>query len=235
MTGVVLGIAGLLAAGYAFECLRRRMPAGAGSARSSSRWKLWLLLAIFAFPVATIMLAKLLNSDVLGWVFGLSLMFGAALLPCAAVFYLGMRLKPRVPSRSAATEWPATAPSASLTVQVERGSVHASDDAPSRRIALPAGATLRELLASALADAYLPTISGGRATWIVEASGGSGGGFAPIAVCAQEWPAPFFLVEADRAAAGQFGDAVAVLNFRYRGQDDPDAVVGDLKRHAHER
>ena len=182
-----------------------------------------------AFPIVTLMLAKLFNSDALGWIFGLTLMFGVAMLPCVAIFYAGMKLNARIGRgrrESTATADVSTPP---FTVQVEREDVHASNDAPSKRIALQPGATIRTMLERAIADAYLPGISGGKATWVVESSvAGASAAFAPIAVCAQQWPEPAFLVPGNTPAAVHFGSTAPSLSFRYRRQDDPDRVLAEL-------
>ena len=97
---LILIFAGLLAGGYLYGRLRtahglrrqRERPAGAPPPRrrTGAAW-----LAIFVVPVAILLLAQMFQSDVLGWVFGLSLMFIAAMLPCIAVFFVGVRLARR--------------------------------------------------------------------------------------------------------------------------------------------
>nr|WP_295786468.1 hypothetical protein [Rhodoferax sp.] len=233
MRSVILGILGLLAAGFAFEWVWQRLPASWQAIAAGSRWgsrtKAAIVLVIVAFPVATILLAKLLRSDALGWIFGLTLVLGLAILPCAAIFYIGMKLNARMRcgrGKSSATSDALTGP---LNVQVERGSVHASDEAPPRRIGVQSGTTIRTMLELATADAYLPRISGGKATWVVESTSAGGGKiFVPIAVCAQQWAEPAFLALADSSVAAHFGSSALCLNFRYRCQDDPDAVLAEM-------
>ncbi|MEO6281380.1 hypothetical protein [Roseateles sp.] len=182
------------------------------------------MLAVIAFPVVTLLLAKLFSSDLLGWVFGLTLMAGLAMLPCAAIFYLGLRLgsRGRASTHAAAVN---------LTVRIERGTVHASDDAPSRRITVPPGTTLRALVALALEDLSNARIAGGKATWIVESSGaGAGAALQPIAVCAQQWTGVRFLIPADGSVAAHFGATLPRLNLRYRGQDDPEDALAALRQ-----
>ena len=50
----------------------------------------------------------------------------------------------------------------------------------------------------------------------------------PVAVCAQQWPKVKFLVEAEFSVASHFGAVLPSLNFNYRSQQDPDAVVAAL-------
>lgn len=188
-----------------------------------------VLVAIIAVPVSTLMLAKLFNSNTLGWMFGLMLMAGAALMPVVLLGWAVLALVRRIARGRVETPSTATFGTLPLTVLVERGSVHASDDAPSRQIAVPPGSTLRALIESAIANAYLPRISGGKATWIVESNGGGAGtGFAPVAVCAQQWATPVLLAPAGTTVAGHFGRVTPRLNLRYRCQDDPHTVLAEV-------
>ena len=50
----------------------------------------------------------------------------------------------------------------------------------------------------------------------------------PVAVSAQQWPDVKFLVEAEVSVARHFGAVLPRLNFNYRSQQDPDAVVAAL-------
>ena len=189
--------------------------------------KTLVLFGIVALPVGLLMLAKLFDSAVLGWMFGLTLMAGMAMLPLVVIGYGGYRLVRWIVGRS--RQHAGTPAESSIrTVQVERGSVHASDDAPSRQITVPAGCALREVVAEASADGYLPRISGGRATWVVESTSADGPGFTPIAVWSQQWREPTFVSDPDQPAASHFGSASPSLRFRYRCQDDPDGVLKEL-------
>lgn len=70
---------------------------------------------------------------------------------------------------------------------------------------------------------FLPRIAGGRATWIVE-------GTHPLAVVAQQWPSPAFLVEPDTPISECLGkDAGKSLRFRYHCQVDPHIVLECLR------
>jgi hypothetical protein len=222
---VITVILGLLAAGFATGRVRSARPDGRAPRTPPRRTLAIIVVVMVALPVATLMLAKLLHSDVLGWVFGLSLIAGLALLPCAAIFYVGLRFGSRRQRAPVSTLDQTT----DLLVQVERGSVHASDDAPSRQVSVPPQATLRELLAVSMADSYIPSISGGQATWVVESSSArAGDALRPIAVAAQQWVDVMFLLPADVSVATHFGATRPRLSFVYRCQDNPDAVAASL-------
>jgi len=72
-----------------------------------------------------------------------------------------------------------------------------------------------------IAASYLPSISGGKATWILETNS------APLAVIAQQWPQPRFLVEPGRRIGADVGSGD--LYFRYWCQVDPDLVYECLR------
>ncbi len=125
-----------------------------------------------------------------------------------------------------------------LEMRVERGTVHASDDAPSKQISVAPGTTVRAMVATAIADAYLPSITGGKATWIVESSGAGRGAetpnacgtaLRPIAVCAQQWTEVKFLIDADVLVGTHFGETLPLLNLRYRCQAEPETVLRELQ------
>jgi len=84
-------------------------------------------------------------------------------------------------------------PAQDLRIKADRDSVCAGDDCEShdRIFAAPLHATVADLVDLATAVCPLASISGGLATWVVEA-GGYGG--RPLAVIAQQWPAPRWLV-----------------------------------------
>lgn len=206
MIGMIAAVSGLLAAGFMVGRVRRaKARAGAGVRPASAargRIKTVIVVLIVAFPTMTLMLAKLLQSDMLGWVFGLTLIAGVALLPCAALFYLGLQIG----SRTARGGKPPDEAVVNMVVQIDRTGVHASDDAPSGLITVAPDTTLRALVALATAERFLPDISGGKAIWVVESSGGGAGADStadggathhPVAVCAQQWPEVKFLVAAD--------------------------------------
>lgn len=110
---------------------------------------------------------------------------------------------------------------------VWRDSVAAGDDidAP-HEIKLPVeeSASVAHVIVKVTSTSYLPNISGGRATWIVEA------GSQPIAVLAQQWSEPRYLVHAAQPIDQLVGNAARChIYFKYWCQADPDAVLECLK------
>lgn len=181
-------------------------------------------------PVGLILLAKLFHSDTLGWMFGLTLMFALALLPCGAIVALGFAAgslahrRDGRPATGAAARAHGGAPvdtAAPWRVRIDRDGVHASDEPRAETIAVPPGTTWLALLDRVGARRYLPAIRGGHATWVAELRGRAAP--VPIGVCAQQWPAPRLLV-ADAVARPPWGEAHVSLHFRYLCQQDPDAV-----------
>jgi len=116
---------------------------------------------------------------------------------------------------------------AGMTVRVTRESVAAGDDidAPHERtFALPAGTSLETALATVMSARYLPSISGGLATWSV-ASG------IPLAVIAQQWQAPRMLFGvSDNPDALDRAPGLLRLHFNYHAQLDPEIVLEVLRR-----
>jgi hypothetical protein len=114
-----------------------------------------------------------------------------------------------------------------IEIVITRESVCAGDDgdAPHRRtVRVPSLTTLDPLLADVLAAAPLPGISGGKATWCVSSR-------VPLAVVAQEWPAPRPLspFPPDWTAL-DFADNTLRLHFSYFAQQDPATVFDILRR-----
>lgn len=114
----------------------------------------------------------------------------------------------------------------SLSINIERDSVCAGDDcdAPHRiSIRVHRESTLAQVLDVIQGMRYLAQISGGRATWIVES-------FRPLAVVAEQWKFPRFLVSAEtRIADCLTRDDSKPLFFRYWCQVDPDLVFDCLQ------
>lgn len=86
-------------------------------------------------------------------------------------------------------------------------------------------ATLADALSAILAPlGYLANIAGGEATWIVESAG------KPLAVVAQQWQSPQFLIEPSTPLAECVPPGTEpALVFRYGCQADPAVVFECLK------
>jgi hypothetical protein len=113
-----------------------------------------------------------------------------------------------------------------MSVIIWRDSVAMGDDidAPHEwRVALAANATVAKLVTEILQKGYLAMIAGGRASWIVE-------GRSPVAVLAQQWSAPRWLVDSETpltALRRQTGRAN--FEIRYWCQVDPEEVFACLR------
>ena len=113
-----------------------------------------------------------------------------------------------------------------MSVVIWRDSVAMGDDADApHEWLLPAaeGVTIGAVVDTMLRSAYLAQVAGGRATWIVE-------GVRPLAVVAQQWAAPRWLVSSEVAVA-ELGRPGGRPDFhvRYWGQVDPERVYGCLQ------
>lgn len=108
---------------------------------------------------------------------------------------------------------------------INRDSVCAADDLDDHcaRIPISQNGTLAQVLDAIQTSGYLPQISGDRATWIVELD-------RPLAVVAQQWATPEFLV-APQFDLADFArrNPDQPLFFRYWCQADPIAVFDCLK------
>ena len=113
-----------------------------------------------------------------------------------------------------------------MSVIIWRDSVTMGDDVDAPHewaVPLPANATLASLVTKILRKGYLPNIAGGLATWIVD-------GRQPVAVLAQQWSEPRWLVDFDvpitalRRETGR-----ANFELRYWCQVDPERVSACLR------
>lgn len=109
-----------------------------------------------------------------------------------------------------------------MIVNVDRSSVAMGDDIYSHdeAVDLSESSTIAEAVASLRVRGYLPSIAGGRATWLLEVNG------RPAAVIAQQWPEPKFAVDPSDTL-GSFGGPVSLM-FKYRAQIDPDDLYSTL-------
>jgi hypothetical protein len=110
---------------------------------------------------------------------------------------------------------------------VWRDSVAAGDDvfAPHEiKIKIDNNESIETTLKKILATHYLPSIQGGKATWIVV-------GKKPVAVVAQQWSKPHFLVEA-AARTENLIDFTKDhhLEFMYWCQVDPNEVIASIEQ-----
>jgi hypothetical protein len=114
-----------------------------------------------------------------------------------------------------------------LALNVERDSVSAGDDidAPhAKNFAYQINDTLAEAVTAIVESGYLSKIAGGKATWIVEASD------KPVAVVAQQWELPAFLIEPSTLLCDYIIPKVAKqLFFRYWCQIEPNIVFECLR------
>jgi hypothetical protein len=113
---------------------------------------------------------------------------------------------------------------------VWRDSVCAGDDcdAPHEMRMPVRGESLRTITARLLEAHYPASISGGRATWILQPSENSD---RSLAVIAQQWPEPRFLVLADEDVFAYVRqDSKPHLYLRYWCQVDPEWVFTCLLR-----
>jgi len=113
-----------------------------------------------------------------------------------------------------------------MKVLATRDSVAAGDDvhAPHERIfSFPDSLSPLQLIARIVADGYLATIAGGKATW----SAVSG---RPLAVVAQEWREPRGVPWREPPLSElEQRDGLYCIHFNYHAQRDPEAVLAILK------
>ena len=114
-----------------------------------------------------------------------------------------------------------------MILNVERDSVCAGDDndAPhTKQFSFESNASLTEALSTIVNAGYMACISGGKATWIVEAAGKA------VAVVAQQWQSPKFLID-PTTLVGEciIPESPNALFFRYWCQVDPDVVFERLR------
>ena len=231
MSRYLLSVLALLAVGFAYGALRNR-------ARVTKRMPLWVMvILLLGICFVGLLLAGVTGSTTLGWLSGISLM---VLFPLVMLLGIGFgigslfnRSKPAAPSPPIGHEAPAaliqSAPVAiaanNIIVAVHRDSVAAGDDTESHAATavVPLASNLMELVAAALRVCPLASISGDRATWLVDVDAAS------IGVIAQQWPRPKFVIAEHTSVTDVFAGKNTVLHFRYWCQADPDAVFEALR------
>jgi hypothetical protein len=117
---------------------------------------------------------------------------------------------------------------ADLIVRLDRDSVHAGDDGEPHATFVHAAedSSIGSLLEQIWKVGYLPSITGGEATWIVKSSADKD---RAIGVIAQQWPRPVLLVPSDARLSEHFGLSEPSLFFTYWCQADPDLVLAALR------
>jgi len=114
-----------------------------------------------------------------------------------------------------------------MRLVIWRDSVCAGDDVDAPHelsLTFPSDASLQNLADLLLAQRYLASISGGQATWILEST-------RPLAVFAQQWPHPRFLMAPDTPLTSLVDpEALPHLQFRYQCQADPEQVFNCLTK-----
>ena len=113
----------------------------------------------------------------------------------------------------------------SLSLIAWRDSVCAGDDCDApHELSISVPRDVSVLQVAERFGGYLPSIQGGKATWILE-------GRRPLAVFAQQWSEPRFLVAPESPFVSLVDlDATPHLQFRYWCQVDPERVFDCLRR-----
>jgi len=113
-----------------------------------------------------------------------------------------------------------------MNVRVTRDSVAAGDDidAPHSRVfSLPDSLLTLQLISRVLAEGYLASINGGKATWSVVSS-------VPVAVVAQQWSEPRAIPWPEPLPSElEWRDEALCVHFNYHAQLDPELVLEVLK------
>jgi hypothetical protein len=115
-----------------------------------------------------------------------------------------------------------------LTIRLDRDSVHAGDDMEPHVELLRVGEemSIGGLLGQIQKAGFLPSISGGEATWIVKSSADPD---RPIGVVAQQWSEPGLLVPSRASLREHFGPSEPSLFFSYWCQANPHLVLAALR------
>jgi len=108
-----------------------------------------------------------------------------------------------------------------MTIYLTRDAVASSDDLLEYRFIVPSGTTLAEVLQIVLAQLYLATIAGSKATWVAQLHK------KPVAVLAQQWQQPVLL--SNQLPLLPDATGIVRLHFRYYAQQDPEEVLARLR------
>ncbi|MFZ6723790.1 hypothetical protein [Undibacterium sp. Ji49W] len=204
---------GLFAGGFVYGWRRQSLLAWEAS------YFTWAMAFVFGTPVVSLLLANLFGSTTLGWIFGLAAML---VWPLAFLLFLGKLTGGLFNVRSRQGNQRSM-----LQIRIDRDSVHAGDDTVSHaeNIAVPANISLENLLEQIHQRNFLPSISGGKATWMIESSGAK---MKTIGVLAQQWQEPCLMIDSSVEVASHFAGQQPNLFFRYLCQIDPDTARSQL-------
>ncbi len=227
MSRYYLSVPALLAFGFAYGLLRDR-------ARATKRVPVWVIAILLpGVGIIGLLLASVTGSATLGWLSGISLML---LFPVVILFGIGFIAGSLLNRSKSAGPPPASvpigheAPAAvvsnaaptvdTIVVSVDRDRVAAGDDTESHAASaiVPIASNVMELVAAALRACPLASISGDKATWLIDVDGTC------IGVTAQQWSRPKFIVAEHTRVTDLFAGKNHALRFRYWCQADPDAV-----------
>ena len=232
MNRYFLSVLVLLAVGFAYGLLRNR-------ARVTKRIPVWVFAILLpGVGIIGLLLASVTGSATLGWMSGISLMvlfpvlmFLGIGLVIGSIFNRSKRAAPVAANPPIGREAPATLPDTrpstpamiagdTIAVSVDRDSVAAGDDTDSHAATadVSVSCNVTELVDAALRACRLASISGGNATWLVDAGGTC------IGVIAQQWSRPKFIVAEHTRVTDVFTGKDKAIYFRYWCQADPDAV-----------
>jgi len=114
-----------------------------------------------------------------------------------------------------------------MTIRLTRENITGSEDTDAhhdRMLEVSDGCAISEIVDIVLLSSYIPTVPAGRATWIAYADDHV------VAVVAQEWIEPKYIVPPDRRY-----EHLANLDFEYAGQHSPDDVFATMAARARTR
>ncbi len=116
---------------------------------------------------------------------------------------------------------------AQMTIQIDRDSVHPGDDLVSHATTLNIShsATIADFLKEIRQVHFLPSISGGKATWLIDSEGSES---KCIGVLAQQWSEPKLTISASTPIT-EISSGKPGFYFRYWCQADPDTVFSCVR------
>ena len=107
-----------------------------------------------------------------------------------------------------------------MNIYISRASVTAGDDiaAPhAKNLSVPDGTSLEEIVKSIAKSGYLPSISGGEASWSVTSN-------VPLAIVAEQWHEPRMLPHLPTNEHLDLEQGTLRVYFNYHAQIDPELL-----------